>query len=396
MVALTRVTPSSGTDTDTETNARDLEPEQAHEPVVRDMLAPLLAEFARHRPEDDSSMIVAAGRTAAGAHEGQFRRSGEPYITHPVAVATIVAELGLDEQTVAASLLHDDGEDTGLTLETIQETFGEGVARVVDGVTKLDRLQFNSKEAQQAATIRKMLVAMADDWRVLLIKLADRLHNMRTLAVMDEWKQRRTAQETFDVYAPLAHRLGVQQVKWQLEDLSFATLHPKRYAEIEQMVAARQPEREAYLGEVMETLAAKLAEFGISAEVRGRPKHFWSIYEKMVVGGKEFDEIFDLVGLRLIVEEERDCWAALGAIHALWSPVQGRFKDYINSPKFNLYQSLHTTVIGPRGKSVEVQVRTQEMHRRAEFGVAAHWSYKEGGSASEMAWMQRLTDVEEE
>ena len=241
-----------------------------------------------------------------------------------------------------------------------------------------------------------MFIAMAQDWRVLLIKLADRLHNMRTISVMPMHRQRAIAQETLDVYAPLAHRLGVQQVKWQLEDLSFATLHPKRYAEIEQMVAARQPERETYLSEVMDTLSKKLAEFGIAAEIRGRPKHFWSIYEKMVVGGKEFDDIFDLVGLRLIVEEERDCWAALGAIHALWSPVQGRFKDYINSPKFNLYQSLHTTVIGPRGKSVEVQVRTQEMHRRAEFGVAAHWSYKEGATAKEVAWMQRLADVEEE
>jgi GTP pyrophosphokinase len=229
-----------------------------------------------------------------------------------------------------------------------------------------------------------------------LIKLADRLHNMRTISVMPMNRQRAIAQETLDVYAPLAHRLGVQQVKWQLEDLSFATLHPKRYAEIEQMVAARQPEREAYLKEVMETLLDKLETFSIKAEVKGRPKHFWSIYEKMVVGGKEFDEIFDLVGIRVIVEEDRDCWAVLGAIHALWSPVQGRFKDYINSPKFNLYQSLHTTVIGPRGKSVEVQVRTQEMHRRAEFGVAAHWSYKEGASGREIAWMQRLADVEEE
>jgi GTP pyrophosphokinase len=263
-------------------------------------------------------------------------------------------------------------------------------------VTKLDRLEFDSKEAQQAATIRKMFIAMAQDWRVLLIKLADRLHNMRTISVMPMNRQRAIAQETLDVYAPLAHRLGVQQVKWQLEDLSFATLHPKRYAEIEQMVAARQPEREAYLAEVMETLLEKLESFSIKAEVKGRPKHFWSIYEKMVVGGKEFDEIFDLVGIRVIVEEDRDCWAVLGAIHALWSPVQGRFKDYINSPKFNLYQSLHTTVIGPRGKSVEVQVRTNEMHRRAEFGVAAHWSYKEGASGREIAWMQRLADVEEE
>jgi len=333
---------------------------------------------------------------AINAHEGQLRRTGEPYVTHPIAVADITADLGLDEPTIAAALLHDAVEDTGVTTEWLANEFGPQVAAVVDGVTKLDRLEFDSKEAQQAATIRKMFIAMAQDWRVLLIKLADRLHNMRTISVMPMNRQRAIAQETLDVYAPLAHRLGVQQVKWQLEDLSFATLHPKRYAEIEQMVAARQPEREAYLKEVMETLGEKLESFSIKAEVKGRPKHFWSIYEKMVVGGKEFDEIFDLVGIRVIVEEDRDCWAVLGAIHALWSPVQGRFKDYINSPKFNLYQSLHTTVIGPRGKSVEVQVRTQEMHRRAEFGVAAHWSYKEGASGREIAWMQRLADVEEE
>jgi guanosine-3',5'-bis(diphosphate) 3'-pyrophosphohydrolase len=395
MVALTRVTPSSGTDTDTETNARELEPGHAHEPMVRDLLAPLLAEFARHRPEDDTSMIVAAGQTAALAHEGQFRRSGEPYITHPVAVATIVAELGLDEQTVAAALLHDAVEDTGLTLESIEKTFGDGVARVVDGVTKLDRLQFNSKEAQQAATIRKMLVAMADDWRVLLIKLADRLHNMRTLAVMPEWKQRRTAQETFDVYAPLAHRLGVQQVRWQLEDLAFATLHPKRYAEIEQMVAARAPQREEYLERVLVHVRQRMNDMGVVADVTGRPKHLWSIYEKMVVRGKEFDDINDLVAIRVVVESEKDCWAALGAIHAIWAPVHGRFKDYINTPKFNMYQSLHTTVIGLDGKPVEVQIRTSEMHHRAEYGIAAHWGYKsKEDHSSEMAWLQRIADVD--
>jgi GTP pyrophosphokinase len=364
--------------------------------VLLSSIERLIVRFREHHELGDVDLIRRAGVAAINAHEGQLRRTGEPYVTHPIAVAGIVADLGLDETTIAAALLHDAVEDTGVTTQWLASEFGAQVSAVVDGVTKLDRLEFDSKEAQQAATIRKMFIAMAQDWRVLLIKLADRLHNMRTISVMPMHRQRAIAQETLDVYAPLAHRLGVQQVKWQLEDLSFATLHPKRYAEIEQMVAARQPERETYLGEVMETLTLKLAEFGISAEVRGRPKHLWSIYEKMVVGGKEFDEIFDLVGLRLIVEEERDCWAALGAIHALWSPVQGRFKDYINSPKFNLYQSLHTTVIGPRGKSVEVQVRTQEMHRRAEFGVAAHWSYKEGGSASEMAWMQRLTDVEEE
>jgi GTP diphosphokinase / guanosine-3',5'-bis(diphosphate) 3'-diphosphatase len=368
---------------------------QAQAVDVDDLLAPLLGEFARHRPEDDSGTITEAGRIAAAAHQGQFRRSGEPYITHPVAVATIVAELGLDAQTVAAALLHDAVEDTGLTLDAIRSDFGDGVATVVDGVTKLDRLQFNSKEAQQAATIRKMLVAMAEDWRVLLIKLADRLHNMRTLAVMPEWKQRRTAQETFDVYAPLAHRLGVQQVRWQLEDLAFATLHPKRYAEIEQMVAARAPQREEYLERVLVHVRERLEEMGIEADVSGRPKHLWSIYEKMVVRGKEFDDINDLVGIRVVVESEKDCWAALGAIHAIWAPVHGRFKDYINTPKFNMYQSLHTTVIGLDGKPVEVQIRTLEMHHRAEYGIAAHWGYKsKEDSSSEMAWLQRIADVE--
>ena len=366
------------------------------DPVLLGSIERVIARFNEHHEDGDVELIRRAGIAAINAHEGQLRRTGEPYVTHPIAVAGIAADLGLDEITIAAALLHDAVEDTGVTTQWLEVEFGAQVAAVVDGVTKLDRLEFDSKEAQQAATIRKMFIAMAQDWRVLLIKLADRLHNMRTISVMPMHRQRAIAQETLDVYAPLAHRLGVQQVKWQLEDLSFATLHPKRYAEIEQMIAARQPERETYLSEVMETLSKKLAEFGIAAEIRGRPKHFWSIYEKMVVGGKEFDDIFDLVGLRLIVEEERDCWAALGAIHALWSPVQGRFKDYINSPKFNLYQSLHTTVIGPRGKSVEVQVRTQEMHRRAEFGVAAHWSYKEGATAKEVAWMQRLADVEEE
>ena len=286
-------------------------------------------------------------------------------------------------------------EDTGLTLESISEAFGPGVAKVVDGVTKLDRLQFDSKEAQQAATIRKMLVAMADDWRVLLIKLADRLHNMRTLAVMPEWKQRRTAQETFDVYAPLAHRLGVQQVRWQLEDLAFATLHPKRYAEIEQMVAARAPQREEYLARVLVHVRERLESMGVEADVTGRPKHLWSIYEKMVVRGKEFDDINDLVAIRVVVTSEKDCWAALGAIHAIWAPVQGRFKDYINTPKFNMYQSLHTTVIGLDGNPVEVQIRTTEMHHRAEYGIAAHWGYKEKEDASsDMAWLQRIADVD--
>jgi len=393
MVALTRVTTDALAPGGQPNGARGAEDGQ--EQALRELLAPLLAEFEEHRPEEDTEVIVEAARMALEAHEGQFRRSGEPYITHPVAVATIVAELGLDEQTVAAALLHDAVEDTGLTLETIEGTFGDGVSSVVDGVTKLDRLQFNSKEAQQAATIRKMLVAMAEDWRVLLIKLADRLHNMRTLAVMPEWKQRRTAQETFDVYAPLAHRLGVQQVRWQLEDLAFATLHPKRYAEIEQMVAARAPQREEYLERVLVHVRQRLDEMGIAADVTGRPKHLWSIYEKMVVRGKEFDDINDLVAIRVVVESEKDCWAALGAIHAIWAPVHGRFKDYINTPKFNMYQSLHTTVIGLEGKPIEVQIRTVEMHQRAEYGIAAHWGYKsKEDHSSEMAWLQRIVDAE--
>ncbi len=359
-----------------------------------DLLGPVLREFSERRPGEDPQAIVRAATVAARAHAGQFRKSGEPYVTHPLAVAGIVAELGLDAPTIAAALLHDAVEDTGLTLEVLAEEFGPVVARVVDGVTKLDRLQFDSKEAQQAATVRKMLVAMADDWRVLLIKLADRLHNMRTLTAMPEWKQRRTAQETFDIYAPLAHRLGVQQIRWQLEDLAFATLHPKQYAEIEQMVMARAPQREEYLDRVLVSVRERLERTGIEAEVTGRPKHLWSIYEKMVVRGKEFDDIHDLVGIRVVVDSEKDCWAALGAVHAIWPPVQGRFKDYINTPKFNLYQSLHTTVIGLDGKPIEVQVRTAEMHRRAEYGIAAHWGYKEReDSSSEMAWMQRIADV---
>ncbi len=359
------------------------------------LLNRVLAEVSQRRPGEDVDIILRAARTAASAHADQYRQSGEPYLTHPLAVAGIVAELGLDASTVAAALLHDAVEDTGLTLEAIEVEFGPVVARVVDGVTKLDRLQFDSKEAQQAATIRKMLVAMANDWRVLLIKLADRLHNMRTLGVMPEWKQRRIAQETLDIYAPLAHRLGIQQVKWQLEDLAFATLHPKRYAEIDQMVVARAPQREEYLARVLVAVRERLAAHGIEAEVTGRPKHLWSIYEKMVVRGKEFDDIHDLVGIRVVVADDKDCWASLGSIHAIWAPVQGRFKDYINTPKFNLYQSLHTTVIGPEGKPIEVQIRTDEMHRRAEYGIAAHWGYKSGDASSEMAWLQRIVDVEQ-
>jgi guanosine-3',5'-bis(diphosphate) 3'-pyrophosphohydrolase len=345
-------------------------------------------------------LVEDALRLAARVHAGQRRESGEPYLAHPLAVARVVADLGLDPRAVAAALLHDVVEDTGVGLEEIRRCFGEEVVRIVDGLTKIDRLQFDSKEAQQAATVRKMLVAMATDWRVLVIKLADRLHNLATVAVMPEFKQRRTAQETLDIYAPLAHRLGIQELRWQLEDLAFATLQPKRYAEIEQMVAARAPEREEYLARVLQVVRDQLDAAGVPAEVTGRPKHLWSIYEKMVVRGKEFDEIYDLLGIRVIAASDKDCWAALGAIHAIWSPVHGRFKDYINSPKFNLYQSLHTTVIGLEGKPIEVQIRTEEMHRRAEYGIAAHWGYKskdrDPATAAEMAWLQRIVDWQQD
>ncbi|MDQ3569915.1 MAG: bifunctional (p)ppGpp synthetase/guanosine-3',5'-bis(diphosphate) 3'-pyrophosphohydrolase [Actinomycetota bacterium] len=352
--------------------------------------------YLSFHPHADAALIERAFGVAREAHEDQVRKSGEAYIHHPLAVATVVAELGLDDVTIAAALLHDAVEDTGVSLEDLARDFGPAVAAIVDGVTKLERVRFESKEAQQAASMRKMLVAMAKDWRVLIIKLADRLHNMRTLAAMPEHKQQRTARETLDIYAPLAHRLGIQEVKWQLEDLAFATLYPKRYAEIEQMVAQRAPERDVYLALVLEEVRNRLTELRIDGEVTGRPKHLWSIYEKMVVKGKEFNEIFDLVGMRVLVESVKDCYAALGSLHATWKPVQGRFKDYIAMPKFNLYQSLHTTVVGPQGKTLEVQIRTREMHYRAEFGIAAHWGYKEKASPADIAWLNRIVDWQQD
>ena len=359
-------------------------------------LAPLLEAYRERHRRADTQLIEQSYDVARAAHAEQVRRSGEPYIAHPLGVAMILARLGLDDVTIAGALLHDAVEDTALTQEDLESEFGSEVAAIVDGVTKLDRLQFDSKEAQQAATLRKMLVAMAKDIRVLLIKLADRLHNMRTIASLPEAKQRRIAQETIDIYAPLAHRLGIADVKWQLEDLAFAVLHPKRYAEIEQMVATRSPEREQELLQVLSELRDRLADLHIDAEVQGRPKHYWSIYEKMIVRGKEFDDVQDLIGVRVIVDSVKDCYGALGSIHALWAPVQGRFKDYIAMPKFNLYQSLHTTVVGPTGKPVEVQIRTREMHRRAEYGIAAHWGYKERSPSEDLAWLQRMVDWQQD
>ena len=356
----------------------------------------LVDTYRGKHPKADTTLLTRAYQAAAEAHEGQVRRSGDPYIVHPLAVATILAELGLDEITLAAALLHDAVEDTAISLDDVTRDFGPQVAAMVDGVTKLDRVRFDSKEAQQAATMRKMLVAMAKDIRVLLIKLADRLHNMRTIAALPREKQERIARETIDVYAPLAHRLCIGGIKWQLEDLAFATLYPKWYAEIEQMVSSRAPERDIYLSQVVEMVKAGLAEAKVDGEVVGRPKHYWSIYEKMVVKRREFEEIYDLVGLRVLVGSVRDCYAALGQIHGMWKPVQGRFKDYIAMPKFNLYQSLHTTVVGPQGKNIEVQIRTREMHQRAEFGVAAHWNYKDAGPVADVGWLHRIVDWQQE
>ena len=367
-----------------------------HESSSPGELAPVLAAYRRRHPKAPVAMIGRAYQTAAEAHSTQMRSSGEGYINHPLAVARIVAEIGLDEVSLAAALLHDAVEDTELTLADVDEHFGPEVASIVDGVTKLDRLQFDSREAQQAATMRKMLVAMARDLRVLVIKLADRLHNMRTIAAMPADKQRRIAQETIDIYAPLAHRLGIQEIRQQLEDLSFAAMHPKRYAELEHLVASRTPERNLYLAQAVADVRGRLAELGVEAEVSGRGKHLWSIYEKMVLKGREFDEIFDLIAVRVIVNSVKDCYAALGCIHGRWRPVVGRFKDYIAMPKFNLYQSLHTTVIGPSGKLIEVQIRTREMHQRAEWGVASHWAYKDGSTTADIDWLNRIIDWQAE
>ena len=372
-------------------------PWRRHTAPPAEEIAPLLAAYRAHHPKAKVDRIAAAYELAAEAHTGQVRRSGEPYVTHPLAVATIVADLGLDDVTIAAALLHDAVEDTRITNEQLEDQFGLEVAAIVDGVTKLERIEFASREAQQAASMRKMLLAMAQDLRVLVVKLADRLHNMRTLAPMADHKQARTAQETLDIYAPLAHRLGMQEIKQQLEDLAFASLKPRQYAEIDHMVHSRTPERDLYLTQIIEEVRNQLDAVGIDAMVTGRPKHLWSIYEKMVVKGRQFDDIFDLVGIRVVVPTVKDCYGALGTIHALWQPVTGRFKDYIAMPKFNLYQSLHTTVVGPGGKPLEVQIRTNEMHERAELGVAAHVAYKdETASPTEAAWLSRILDFQAE
>ena len=367
-------------------------PWRRHHSAPVEEIAPLLTAYRRRHPKAPVTMVNRAYESARVAHISQMRSSGEAYINHPIAVARIVADIGLDDVSLAAALLHDAVEDTEITLDDVRRDFGDEVATLVDGVTKLERLQFDSREAQQAATMRKMLVAMARDMRVLIIKLADRLHNMRTLAGMPLEKQQRIAQETLDIYAPLAHRLGMQEIKQQLEDLSFSALYPKRFAELDHLVSTRTPERDVYLAKAIAEVQARLSEVHIVGEVTGRGKHLWSIYEKMIQKDKDFDEIFDLVAIRIIVDSVRDCYGALGCIHGKWRPVVGRFKDYIAMPKFNLYQSLHTTVIGPGGKPLEVQIRTREMHERAEWGVAAHFAYKEGADSGDADWLNRIID----
>ncbi|MEU0149613.1 RelA/SpoT family protein [Streptomyces sp. NPDC006288] len=382
------------------------------------VLEPLLRTVRGNDPKIESAtlrQIERAYQVAERWHRGQKRKSGDPYITHPLAVTTILAELGMDPATLMAGLLHDTVEDTEYGLDTLRKDFGDQVALLVDGVTKLDKVKFG--EAAQAETVRKMVVAMAKDPRVLVIKLADRLHNMRTMRYLKREKQEKKARETLEIYAPLAHRLGMNTIKWELEDLAFAILYPKMYDEIVRLVAERAPKRDEYLAIVTDEVQADLRAARIKATVTGRPKHYYSVYQKMIVRGRDFAEIYDLVGIRVLVDTVRDCYAALGTVHARWNPVPGRFKDYIAMPKFNMYQSLHTTVIGPSGKPVELQIRTFDMHRRAEYGIAAHWKYKQeavagaskvrtdvpkhaGGrgqdTVNDMAWLRQLLDWQKE
>ncbi|MGO4300379.1 RelA/SpoT family protein [Leifsonia sp. RAF41] len=364
----------------------------------------LMRTVRMHHPKADLSLIERAYTVAERAHRGQKRRSGEPYITHPVAVAQIIADLGIGAKTIAAALLHDTVEDTEYTLDELRDQFGDEIAMLVDGVTKLDKVKYG--DSAQAETVRKMIVAMSKDIRVLIIKLADRLHNARTWGFVPAASATRKATETLEIYAPLAHRLGIQAIKWELEDLSFAVLYPKLYAEIESLVKQRTPERERLVQQVIDAINDDLKSAKIRGKVVGRPKQYYSIYQKMVVRGREFDDIYDLVGIRVLVNTVRDCYAVLGQIHARWTPMPGRFKDYIATPKFNLYQSLHTTVIGPQGRPVEIQIRTEEMHQRAEFGVAAHWKYKEqttgksaggpGKNDTDLAWLAHISDWQAE
>ena len=364
------------------------------------MISRITDKLLERASKAEVALLEKAFTTAETAHTGQLRKSGDPYITHPVAVAEILAELGLDIPTIAAALLHDTVEDTPYSLAEVKRDFGDEVAGLVDGVTKLDKLSYGPNA--EAETVRKMVVAMSRDIRVLVIKLCDRLHNARTWQYVSIESAQRKARETIDIYAPLANRLGMNAIKWELEDLSFKTLEPKKYEEIDRLVIERSPSRTKLTEEFVDTLKADLKTEKIKAEVTGRQKHLYSVYQKMVVRGRDFNDIYDLVGIRVLVEDVRDCYAVLGAVHARWSPVPGRFKDYIAMPKFNLYQSLHTTVIGPNGKAVEIQIRTEDMHARAEYGIAAHWKYKLGKknksevASPDMLWLKQLHEWQQE
>jgi guanosine-3',5'-bis(diphosphate) 3'-pyrophosphohydrolase len=372
--------------------------------TVNPVLEPLIKTVRATHPKADVRLIERSYDVAAYWHRNQKRKSGDPYITHPLAVATILAELGMNTDTISAALLHDTVEDTPYSLAELRGDFGEDIAALVDGVTKLDKVKYG--DSAEAETVRKMVVAMSRDIRVLVIKLADRLHNMRTLRYLAREKQERKSRETLEIFAPLAHRLGMNTIKWELEDLAFATMYPKRYDEIARLVSERSPRRDVFLQEVIEHVSGDLREAKIRSTVTGRPKHYYSIYQKMIARNVGFDDIYDLVGIRVLVDSVRDCYAALGTIHARWNPVPGRFKDYIAMPKFNMYQSLHTTVIGPGGKPVELQIRTWAMHKRSEYGVAAHWKYKEesifgnrvkeDGNSPDMAWLRQLVDWQRE
>ena len=367
--------------------------------IVSEHAADAVVEIDRERVED-------AFVFACEHHAAQRRKSGEDFIVHPVGVARICAGMRLDTETLCAALLHDTVEDTSASIEEVRERFGEEIAGIVDGVTKLTGITFQSRDEAQAENYRKMMVAMASDVRVILIKLADRLHNMRTIDAMPKQKQLEKSRETLEIYAPIAHRLGIHAIKWELEDLAFATLHPRKYREIKELVSQQRDDREHYVAEAGDYLATELQTVGITAQIAGRAKHFYSIYSKMTKKGREFNEIYDLTAMRVIVESVKDCYGAIGVIHSLWKPLPGRFKDFVAMPKFNMYQSLHTTVIGPEGRPLEIQIRTQDMHEMAEFGVAAHWMYKQRPHAKEsssaadgdakMKWLRSMLDWQKE
>jgi GTP pyrophosphokinase len=371
----------------------------------RALLGDLFAVIEEHASELAEPIkrdeVERAFAFACESHEGQERKSGEDFITHPLGVARICAGLRLDTQTLCAALLHDTVEDTSASLQEVEEQFGEEIAQLVDGVTKLTEITFKSRDERQAENYRKMMVAMASDVRVILIKLADRLHNMRTLEPLPKQKQQEKARETLEIFAPLAHRLGIHAIKWELEDLAFATLHPRKYEEIKELVAQQRTEREDYVSGAGKFLGKELKAVGIEAEISGRAKHFYSIYTKMTRKGREFNEIFDLTAMRVLVGSVKDCYGAIGIIHSLWKPLPGRFKDFIAMPKANMYQALHTTVIGPEGRPLEIQIRTPQMHDLAEYGIAAHVIYKEGSDSKEsdkekMTWLRQLLEAEKD